>query len=103
MGGGEGVWGGGGGGGWGPGWRWWGMVGGGVRGVTVSLVARGWMPTGRHAGDTQEAKETYAAGVPMRNMGEARDVAEAVAYLASEGARFVTGQKISVNGGNTLA
>jgi 3-oxoacyl-[acyl-carrier protein] reductase len=36
-------------------------------------------------------------------MGVAEDVAEAVAYLASDGAKFVTGQKIAVNGGNTLA
>jgi 3-oxoacyl-[acyl-carrier protein] reductase len=39
----------------------------------------------------------------MHHMGVPEDVAEAVAYLASDGAKFVTGQKISVNGGNTLA
>jgi 3-oxoacyl-[acyl-carrier protein] reductase len=39
----------------------------------------------------------------MRHMGEPRDVAEAVAFLASDAARFITGQKLSVNGGNTLA
>jgi 3-oxoacyl-[acyl-carrier protein] reductase len=71
--------------------------------ITVNLVAPGWIPTERHANDPQEAKDTYAAAVPMRRMGVPDDVAEAVAYLASEGARFVTGQKISVNGGNTLA
>ena len=38
----------------------------------------------------------------MKHMGEARDVAEAVVYLASEAGRFITGQKLSVNGGNTL-
>lgn len=72
-------------------------------GITVNLVAPGWIPTERHAGDSQESKDAYAALVPMRHMGEPEDVAEAVAYLASDGARFVTGQKISVNGGNTLA
>jgi NAD(P)-dependent dehydrogenase (short-subunit alcohol dehydrogenase family) len=72
-------------------------------GITVNLVAPGWIPTERLAGDTQASMDAYAAAVPMRHMGEARDVAEAVAYLASVGARFVTGQKISVNGGNTLA
>lgn len=71
--------------------------------ITVNLVAPGWIPTERHAGDSQESKDAYAAAVPMKHMGEADDVAEAVAFLASDSARFITGQKISVNGGNTLA
>ena len=71
-------------------------------GITVNLVAPGWIPTERHAGDPQAMKDAYAAAVPMRHMGRPEDVAEAVAYLASDGAGFVTGQKISVNGGNTL-
>lgn len=72
-------------------------------GITVNLVAPGWIPTERHAGDSQEMKDAYAAAVPMKHMGRPEDVAEAVAYLASDGAGFLTGQKISVNGGNTLA
>jgi len=70
--------------------------------ITVNLVAPGWIPTERHADDSQEEKERYALGVPMGRMGEARDVAGTVAFLASDRARFITGQKISVNGGNTL-
>jgi 3-oxoacyl-[acyl-carrier protein] reductase len=38
----------------------------------------------------------------MKRMGVPADVAEAVAFLASDAAGFITGQKISVNGGNTL-
>jgi 3-oxoacyl-[acyl-carrier protein] reductase len=72
-------------------------------GVTANLVAPGWIPTERHAGDPQEAKDAYAAAVPMRRMGSPEDVAAAVAFLASPAAGFITGQKISVNGGNTLA
>jgi 3-oxoacyl-[acyl-carrier protein] reductase len=72
-------------------------------GVTVNLVAPGWIPTERHAGDPQEAKDAYAAAVPMRRMGWPEDVAAAVAFLASPAAGFITGQKLSVNGGNTLA
>jgi NAD(P)-dependent dehydrogenase (short-subunit alcohol dehydrogenase family) len=70
--------------------------------VTVNLVAPGWIPTERHADDPQDAKDAYASAVPMGRMGEDEDVAEAVAFLASDAAKFITGQKISVNGGNTL-
>jgi len=70
--------------------------------ITVNLVAPGWIPTERHAHDPQEAKDAYAALVPMKHMGVPEDVAEAVAFLASDAAKFITGQKLSVNGGNTL-
>jgi 3-oxoacyl-[acyl-carrier protein] reductase len=72
-------------------------------GITVNLVAPGWIPTERHANDPQSAMDAYAAAVPLRHMGRPEDVAEAVAFLASEAAGFITGQKLSVNGGNTLA
>ncbi len=68
----------------------------------MNLVAPGWVPTERHASDSQESKDAYAAAVPMQHMGDPDDIGEAVAYLASDGASFVTGQKLSVNGGNTL-
>jgi NAD(P)-dependent dehydrogenase (short-subunit alcohol dehydrogenase family) len=71
--------------------------------ITVNLVAPGWIPTERHESDPEETKRAYAAAVPMKRMGVPRDIAEAVAYLASDAANFITGQKISVNGGNTLA
>jgi 3-oxoacyl-[acyl-carrier protein] reductase len=70
--------------------------------ITVNLVAPGWIPTERHATDPQEMKDAYATQVPMKRMGIPADVAEAVAFLASDAASFITGQKISVNGGNTL-
>jgi 3-oxoacyl-[acyl-carrier protein] reductase len=70
--------------------------------ITVNLVAPGWIPTERHASDPQEMKDAYTAQVPMKRMGVPADVAEAVAFLASDAAEFITGQKISVNGGNTL-
>lgn len=71
--------------------------------ITVNQISPGWIPTERHANDSQEAKDNYARAVPMGHMGVAEDVAEAVAFLASDGAKFITGQKIAVNGGNTLA
>jgi NAD(P)-dependent dehydrogenase (short-subunit alcohol dehydrogenase family) len=72
-------------------------------GITVNLIAPGWIPTERHSRDPQAAKDAYAAEVPMLRMGVPEDVGEAVAFLASEAANFITGQKISVNGGNTLS
>jgi NAD(P)-dependent dehydrogenase (short-subunit alcohol dehydrogenase family) len=70
--------------------------------ITVNLIAPGWIPTERHANEPQEAKDAYARVVPMRRMGVPEDVAEAVAFLASDAAKFITAQKLSVNGGNTL-
>jgi NAD(P)-dependent dehydrogenase (short-subunit alcohol dehydrogenase family) len=71
--------------------------------ITVNQVSPGWIPTERHVHDSQALKDAYAAAVPMRHMGVAEDVGEAVAFLASDGAKFITGQKIAVNGGNTLS
>jgi 3-oxoacyl-[acyl-carrier protein] reductase len=70
--------------------------------ITVNLIAPGWIPTERHATDPQSAKDAYAAAVPMRRMGVPEDIGEAVAFLASDAANFITGQKLTVNGGNTL-
>jgi 3-oxoacyl-[acyl-carrier protein] reductase len=70
--------------------------------ITVNLVAPGWIPTERHADVPQKYKDDYMAEVPLKRMGTPQDVAATVAFLASEGAGFITGQKISVNGGNTL-
>ena len=71
--------------------------------ITVNTVSPGWIPTERHAAGPQAVKDTYAAGVPMKHMGVPDDIAAAVAFLASDAANFITGQKIAVNGGNTLA
>lgn len=70
--------------------------------VTVNHVSPGWIPTERHANEPPEARDAYAAAVPMGHIGDATDVAEAVAFLASDAARFITGQKLAVNGGNSL-
>jgi 3-oxoacyl-[acyl-carrier protein] reductase len=72
-------------------------------GITVNLVAPGWIPTDRHANATREELDSYSQNVPMKRMGSMRDVAKVVAFLSSDDAAFITGQKFSVNGGNTLA
>jgi 3-oxoacyl-[acyl-carrier protein] reductase len=71
----------------------------GPDGITVNLVQPGWIPVERHAGiDTG----SYAAEVPLRRTGTPDDVAAMVGHLASDAGGFVTGQRITVNGGHTI-
>jgi 3-oxoacyl-[acyl-carrier protein] reductase len=70
--------------------------------ITVNLVAPGWIPTEMHRDDPEEMKAEYARKVPLGRMGDAKDIGEVVSFLASDGGRFITGQRISVNGGNTM-
>jgi 3-oxoacyl-[acyl-carrier protein] reductase len=74
----------------------------GPSGITVNLVAPGWIPTERSVDATEADKQAYARRVPLGRMGVAEEVGCAVAFLASEAASFINGQKIAVNGGNTL-
>lgn len=74
----------------------------GPAGITVNLVAPGWIPTDRALDATEADKEAYTRGVPLGRMGTADEVGRVVAFLASDAASFVNGQKIAVNGGNTL-
>jgi 3-oxoacyl-[acyl-carrier protein] reductase len=74
----------------------------GGSGITVNLVAPGWIPTERAFAATEEEKREYAGGVALGRMGLPEEVGKVVAFVASEGASFLTGQKIAVNGGNTL-
>jgi len=67
--------------------------------ITVNMVQPGWIPVERHEGLDTSA---YTAEVPMRRMGTPEDVAATVAFLASEAAGFVTGQRITVNGGHVI-
>jgi 3-oxoacyl-[acyl-carrier protein] reductase len=71
-------------------------------GITVNMVAPGWIPVERHHDCSPEAFEKYAGRVPAGRMGTPADVAPAVVYLASDEASFLTGQTLSVNGGNTV-
>lgn len=70
-------------------------------GITVNMVAPGWIPVERHENDPQADKDAYLALVPAGRWGVPNDVAEAVLYLASKEASFVTGQTLCVNGGMT--
>ncbi|MBI3411753.1 MAG: 3-oxoacyl-ACP reductase FabG [Planctomycetes bacterium] len=70
-------------------------------GITVNVVAPGWIPVERHENDPQPAKDAYLGLIPMKRWGVPQDVADAVLYLVSEEASFITGQTICVNGGMT--
>jgi 3-oxoacyl-[acyl-carrier protein] reductase len=71
----------------------------GAHGITVNLVQPGWIPVERHHGiDTA----TYVAEVPLRRMGTPDDVAATVTHLASEAGGFITGQRITINGGHVM-
>ena len=56
----------------------------------------------RHASDPQELKDAYRSIIPAGRWGVPEDVCGTVVYLASNGASFVTGQDIAVNGGVTV-
>jgi 3-oxoacyl-[acyl-carrier protein] reductase len=71
-------------------------------GITVNTVAPGFVPVGRHADVPGEAIDAYLASVPAGRMGTPGDIAHAVSFLASDGAGFVTGQRIVVDGGRSL-
>jgi 3-oxoacyl-[acyl-carrier protein] reductase len=71
-------------------------------GITVNMVAPGWIPVERHTDCSPEAIRRYSQGVPAGRMGLPLDVAASVLYFASEEASFVTGQTLSVNGGNSV-
>ncbi|WP_276373997.1 SDR family oxidoreductase [Chryseolinea sp. H1M3-3] len=70
--------------------------------ITVNLVAPGWIPTEMHDNDPEEMKLDYAENVPLKRMGAPSDIGEMVAFLASDAAKFITGQRMTVNGGNTM-
>jgi len=69
------------------------------RGITVNGVAPGYIVTDMTRDLAEEVTNTIKGEIPMGVLGEAEDIAGAVAYLASDDARYVTGQFIHVNGG----
>lgn len=69
------------------------------RGVTVNAVAPGFIATDMTAQMTDAAKEAVLGQIPLKRVGEVSDIAECVAFLASDKASYITGQVISVDGG----
>lgn len=72
------------------------------RHITVNAVAPGFIKTDMTAVLSDSVKEGILHGIPLGELGEAEDVANAVLYLASDEAAYITGQIISVDGGMAM-
>lgn len=69
------------------------------RNITVNAVAPGFIETDMTAAMSESAKEAVKSQIPLGRVGTPADIAETVAFLASEKASYITGQTISVDGG----
>jgi 3-oxoacyl-[acyl-carrier protein] reductase len=72
------------------------------RGITVNAVAPGFIDTPMTQALPEDRRQALAANIPLGYLGTPKDIAETVAFLASEEARYITGQVITVDGGISL-
>lgn len=72
------------------------------RGITANAIAPGFIDTAMTQQLPEERKQELLNQVPLGYLGTPRDVAEVVAFLASEEARYITGQVVTVDGGISL-
>ena len=73
-----------------------------TRGITVNCVAPGMIRTPMTDALTDQQRERIVAAIPTGRLGEADEVSPAVLFLASDEARYVTGQTLHVNGGMAM-
>ena len=71
----------------------------GSRGITVNVVAPGFIDTDMTRALPQEQRDMLTGQIPLGRLGEAQDIADAVAFLASSAAAYITGETLHVNGG----
>jgi 3-oxoacyl-[acyl-carrier protein] reductase len=71
----------------------------GSRNITVNAIAPGFIETEMTSKLPEEVREAYLKQIPLNRFGKTEDVANACAFLASEEARYISGQVVSVNGG----
>ena len=71
----------------------------GSRGITANAIAPGFIDTQMTQRLTENQQQELKSRIPVGYLGTPRDVAEAVAFLASEEARYITGQVLNVDGG----
>ncbi len=74
----------------------------GSRGVTVNSIAPGFIRTPMTDVLPEDVKAALLAKIPEQKLGEAQDIANVVAFLASDEAQYITGQTIHVNGGMAM-
>ncbi len=74
----------------------------GSRGITCNAVAPGFIKTEMTEVLPEDVKTAMGEQIPLKRFGETRDVAEAVAFLASDHAAYITGQVLSVDGGMAM-
>ena len=72
------------------------------RGITVNAVAPGFIETDMTAAMQDAARAAALAAIPMARLGAAKEVARAVAFLASDDAAYITGQVLAVDGGMAM-
>jgi 3-oxoacyl-[acyl-carrier protein] reductase len=72
------------------------------RGITVNAIAPGFIETAMTAKISPEAREALLKQIPLGTLGQPEDVAEAVLFLASPAARYITGQVLPVDGGMAM-
>ena len=75
----------------------------GSRGITVNCVAPGFIDTDMTAQLSEAQQQALLAQIPLGRLGKPDDVAQAVAFLASQQADYITGQELHVNGGMFMA
>ncbi len=71
----------------------------GSRGVTVNVVAPGFIDTDMTRGLPEDARQALLGQIALGRLGEAQDIANAVAFLAGPHASYITGETLHVNGG----
>jgi len=71
----------------------------GVRGITVNTIAPGFIVTDMTESLPEDQKKSLASQIPMGRLGTANEVADAVLFLAGDGASYITGQTLHINGG----
>jgi len=71
----------------------------GSRGITVNVVAPGFIDTDMTRALPEEQRTALLSGIALGQLGEPNDIAEAVAFLASPAAKYITGETLHVNGG----
>ena len=71
----------------------------GSRGITVNCIAPGFIDTDMTRALPEEVRKTFEAQTELGRFGDAQDIADAVLFLASDQAKYITGQTLHVNGG----